>query len=124
MKMREMLRCLICGRSAWPTMIARGQLGLHRIESLLFVKGRGCGRGVDWDRKDLSRNPAALRAWAALLKSVYLRVKRILESLGDEVEDLPEIRDLTKPIHSPILMKPQEIVRLKILERPPVRGAM
>ncbi len=87
MKMREMLRCLICGRGAWPTMIAKGQLGVHQIESLLFVKGLGKGRGIKWEKRDRSTDVEFLNAWLDILDKVSERLEQRISSLTGEEFD-------------------------------------
>lgn len=111
-KMREMLRCLICGRSAWPTMLSRGQLGLHKPESLRFVKGRGKGKGIVWERRDLSHDAETLKTWLLLLREVFRQVRRRLEEIGASAEDLDQIE-------TELLLKAVSVVRPSLVCRPP-----
>lgn len=88
-KMVEMLRCLVCGRNAWPTSYGRGQKHGHQIDSLV-LNNKGVKR-FKWARKNRSRDRDYLIMWRELLTAHLDRLDAILEALGETFVDEPEI---------------------------------
>lgn len=87
-RMAEMLRCLICGRNAWPTSFARGQKHGHSIDSLI-LNNKGVKR-FKWARKNRSRDRDYLLMWRSLLMAHLDRLEVMLEGLGDTFVDAVE----------------------------------
>lgn len=119
MKMREMLRCLVCGRSAWPTMLAAGQMGSHRPEALQFVRGRGKGKGIEWSRRDLSRDAEMLKAWLLLLRAVFRHVRSRLEALGERPEDLDAL-EMDFVVKAVAAVLPRPVIRSYVAPSAPI----
>jgi len=125
-KMREMIRCLVCGRMAWPTMLSRGEMGAHRLEILRLVKG--LGRGILWQRRDVSRDPLWLRSMAAILKKVLAILEQRLRDLGEVVEeDTREPEKVSVLCHPFVLVRPgemksREMIHPRIVERVAIGG--
>ena len=122
MKMREMIRCLLCGRMAWPTMLARGQQGQHRLDKLRLVCGRGRGKGIKWARTDLTNDPTWLRMFVDTLKSLLEILEKRLEDLGEgaDGEDLKEVEPVSVVEKPPILLAPPTIIKPTIVTKVPI----
>lgn len=121
-----MLRCLLCGRSAWPTMLAKGQIHGHSLESLILKGSRGRGKGIIWERRNRSRDRDYLRMWRELLKAHLARVERDLENLG-EIDDaetiLPEVRRQPRVVSQPRIVRQPRVLsnrEVSVFSRPPV----
>lgn len=74
-------------------MIGRGQLGLHRIESLFMVKSRGRAKGFEWAKTDRSSDTDLIKAWLGILKEIFSRLSEKLKDLGLDPEDLEEVEN-------------------------------
>lgn len=88
--MREMLRCLVCGRNAWPTSYAKGQKHGHSIDTLVLVKSRGRARGIQWRKSSRDKDRDYLIMWRDLMMAHLDRIELALEMLGQVFEDAPE----------------------------------
>jgi hypothetical protein len=93
-KMREMLRCLICGRNAWPTSYGKGQKHGHQIDTLVLATRRG-HKGFLWTKKSRSRDRGYLIMWRNLLMAHLDRLEAMLESMGETFVD--EVVDQVEP---------------------------
>jgi hypothetical protein len=89
--MKEMLRCLVCGRNAWPTSYAKGKKYGHSIETLVLVKSRGRGKGIEWKKTSRARDRAYMIMWRELLMAHLDRLELLLEQMGETFIDAPEI---------------------------------
>lgn len=108
--MRQRLRCIVCGCVAWPTMLSRGELGLHPIEIMTLLGGLGKAKGINWGHEDVSRNPVFLRKWIQTLRAVFSRCRRLLTSLGEDVEGLEPLR-----VFRPLVVQRPDVVHLRPL---------
>jgi hypothetical protein len=93
--MKEMLRCLVCGRNAWPTSYAKGQKHGHDLDTLVLVKSMGRGRGIQWRKSSRARDRGYIMMWRNLLMAHLDRLEAMLESMGETFVD--EVVDQVEP---------------------------
>lgn len=111
--MREMMRCLICGRSAWPTSYAKGQARGHERDTLVLIRSLGRGRGLHWKRTSRANDRNYLTMWRELLRFHLNRIEQELKRLGETlVETLnPEIVRQSIPVRHVHAYRQSPIVR-------------
>ncbi len=114
----------MCGRGAWPSMLGKGQLGAHRLETL-FCKGRQVGGRVLWVKTDRSEDVDWLLSWVAMLQSLLQILRDRLEALGEETEDREEVGQVLETVHTQVVAATKRLGRTRELSTalPLVRGA-
>jgi hypothetical protein len=95
-------------------MLSAGQMGEgHRPEALKFIRGRGKGKGVLWERRDLRQDREMLKNWLLLLRGVFAKVRDRLKVLGEDVSDLDAIG-------AELIVKTALVARSFVASKPPI----
>ncbi len=119
-RQREQIKCVVCGRTAWPSSLARGALGGYPVETLWLVKGLGRGKGIEWRKQNRDKDPAWIAWWINQLEIIIQLLQDRLAAIADE-DDREELRETVQPMiveTTKQLAQARELARTSLLHKP------